>query len=189
MRYERAVQALTDLYNYEKKGPVALATLDALGRIGHPSSVPLFRAALSRSEPAALRAAVEGLARAGEKDAVASAATALARHGKSEVVLGVAFAQQRVGLGSQLDRLIQAAGGRDTFLQAQDYLVELGPPVAKAVAGILPGATTAARLRLIEVLGVIGGPEQLPALQAAQRDESGEVAAAASRAVRRIKAR
>ncbi|RPJ71604.1 MAG: hypothetical protein EHM24_11885 [Acidobacteria bacterium] len=189
LRYERAVQALTDFYNYEKKGPVALATLDALGRIGHRSSVPLFRAALTRKEPAALRAAVEGLARAGDKDSVTAAALSLAKQRKSEVVLGVAFAQQRVGQVSQLDRLVQAAGGTDTYLQAQDYLIELGPPVAQAVAGALPAASTAARLRLIEVLGVIGGADQLPALQAAERDETASVAAAAVRAVRRIKAR
>ena len=189
LRFERAVQALTDLYNYEKKGPVALATLDALGRIGHPSSAPLFRAALTRKEAAAQRAAVEGLARAGDKEGVASAAVTLAKQRNSEVALGVAFAQQRVGESSRLDRLIEAAGGIGTYLQSQDYLIELGPPVAKAVAAVLPAASAQARVRLIEVLGVIGGADQLPALQAAGRDETASVAAAAARSVRRIKAR
>lgn len=188
MRYERGAQPLTDFYNYQKKGPLALASLDALARIGQPESVPVFRAALTRKEPAALRAAVEGLARAGDKESVASAAIALGRERNAEVSLGLAFAQQRLGQAQQLDRLIQAAGERASSLQAQDYLVELGPSVAGQVAGVLPAASAEGRLRLVEVLGVIGGAEQLPALQAAQRDGPSATAAASERAVRRVKA-
>jgi HEAT repeat protein len=136
-----------------------------------------------------LRAAVEGLARAGDKDAVAAAAASLARNRRPEVTLGVAFARVKTGEPAPLETLLQAAGGRDTSLQVQDYLVELGPAAAKPVAAVLPAASSEARQRLIEVLGVIGGDEQLPALQAAQKDESAAVAAAAERAVRRLKAR
>ena len=189
MRYERALKPLTDFHAFYKQGPLALASLDAIGRIGHASSIPLFKASLLRREPAALRAAVEGLARAGDKDAVASAAASLARQRRPEVTLGVAFARVKTGESAALDTLIQAAGGRDTSLQVQDYLVELGPAVSKPVAAVLPAASSVARQRLIEVLGVIGEDDQLPALQAAEKDESAAVAAAAGRAARRLKAR
>ena len=53
MRYDRGVQALTDLFTYHGKGDVAEAALDALARIAHPASVPLFNAQLGASRAAA----------------------------------------------------------------------------------------------------------------------------------------
>src|SRR4051812_14724021 len=47
MRYERGVQALTDLFSYYGKGELAEASLYALSHIAHPASVPLFTAQLS----------------------------------------------------------------------------------------------------------------------------------------------
>lgn len=188
MRYARAIDALTQVYEYfNKKQPPALAALDALGRIGSTSSVPLFKAAASRKEPAARRAAVEGLARAGDREALTAAVTeAQGVRADTEVVLGAAFALQRAGLGQHLSPLLSAAGGDDTALQVQDYLIELGPGVAPQVAAALPSATGEARARLIEVLGVIGGPDQASAIEAARAGGDRRVANAADRALRRL---
>jgi len=189
MRYARATEALASVYDHFQKKPPALAALDALARIGSPSSVPLFKAAAARKEPAARRAALEGLARAGERDALSAAVTqAQAVRADTEVVLGAAFALQRAGLGQHLSPLLNAAGGDDTALQVQDYLVELGPEVAPQVAAALPAARGEARARLIEVLGVIGGPGQVRAVEAARGEGGARVAAAAERALKRLAA-
>ena len=42
LRYERGVDALTQLFQYYKQGELAEAALDALARIAHPASTPLF---------------------------------------------------------------------------------------------------------------------------------------------------
>lgn len=187
MRYSRATEALNHVYDYFKKQPPALAALDALARIGSPASVPLFKAAAARKEPAARRAAVEGLARTGDRDALTAAVTeAQAVRADTEVVLGAAFALQRAGLGQHLSSLLNAAGGDDTALQVQDYLVELGSSVAPQVAAALPTAEGEARARLIEVLGVIGGPDQAPAIEAVRGDGAARVASAAERALKRL---
>jgi HEAT repeat protein len=186
MRYERGVEALTHVHQYYKTGPPALAALDALARIGLRGSIPLFKTSATRREPTARRAAVEGLARAGDAEALAALAPAVQADGNREVALGVAFASQRAGLGKHLSTLIAEAGGRDTGLQVQDYLVELGPPVAGEVAAALASARGEARARLIEVLGVIGGQDEVPAIEAARADGSSRVAVAAERAMRRI---
>ncbi len=189
MRYARATEALTSVHKYFQKKPPALAALDALARIGSPSSVPLFKAAATRREPAARRAALEGLARAGDGEALRAAVTeAQAVRADAEVVLGAAFALHRAGLGQHLSPLLNAAGGDDTALQVQDYLVELGPTVAPQVAAALPAAKGEARARLIEVLGVIGGPEQVPAIEAARGEGGARVATAAERTLRRLAA-
>lgn len=67
MRYARAVQALTDLFRYFGRGDLAEASLDALARIGNPSSTALFAEQLSATDPAMRMSAIEGLARAGDR--------------------------------------------------------------------------------------------------------------------------
>ena len=53
MRYERAVQALTRAVpSTTSKGELAEAALDALARIAHPSSMPLFVAQLGAKNSA-----------------------------------------------------------------------------------------------------------------------------------------
>ena len=42
MRYARGVEALTELFQYHKQGEFAEAAFDALARIAHPASIPLF---------------------------------------------------------------------------------------------------------------------------------------------------
>jgi HEAT repeat protein len=189
MRYVRGVEALTRVHERFGKEPPGLAALDALGRIGSAASVPLFKAAVSRKEPAARRAAVEGLARVGDRDGLAAAVSQIEAGPKNaEVALGAAFAQQRIGLGQHLSPLFNAAGGKDTALQVQDYLIELGRSVAPQVAAALPAATGEARARLIEVLGVVGGPDEARAIEAARSNAGDRVEAAAQRTLRRLAA-
>jgi HEAT repeat protein len=189
MRHAGGVEALTRVYEHFGKGPPALAALDALARIGSPASVPLFKAAATRREPAARRAALEGLARAGERDAlVAAAEQAQAGRPSAEVILGAAFALQRAGLGQHLSPLLGAAGDRETALQVQDYLVELGADVSPQVAAALSSAGGEARARLIEVLAVIGGADAVPAIQGARTEGDSRVARAADRALQRLAA-
>ncbi len=66
IRDERAVQALTEQLTYYGKGEGAWSALDALARIAHPSSVPVFKARLTDKDAYIRRAAIEGLARAGD---------------------------------------------------------------------------------------------------------------------------
>jgi HEAT repeat protein len=192
-RWERAVQALAGLYDYYKKGDDASAALSALARIGHPSSVPVFLAALTRKEEPILVAAVEGLARAGSQE-VAGLPTMLAGQSSAAVRLAVAFAEQRAGLAVRTDRLIAALDARATRQQAQDYLVELGTravvPVSAALRSALFDAVSPGlRITLIETLSVIGGPKDAAAVEPLLTDRNKSVAASAERAVTRLKAR
>ena len=63
IRDERAVQALMEQLKFYGKGDGAWSALDALARIAHPSSAPLFKTRISDKDPFMRRAAAEGLAR------------------------------------------------------------------------------------------------------------------------------
>jgi HEAT repeat protein len=67
LRFDRGVQALTGFSTYYGRGALGLAALDALARIAHPSSAPLFREALLDRNPVVRRRAAEALGRAGDR--------------------------------------------------------------------------------------------------------------------------
>ena len=72
--------------------------------------------------------------------------------------------------------------------QGMDTLIELGPPVAPQLYARLQESQPEMRAAVADVLGVIGGEAALPSLQAVTEDKDPEVAAAAKRAIERIKA-
>lgn len=186
IRYERAVKGLGEVLAYYKQGEMAFGALDTLARIGHPSSIPLFQTALGSKDPNFRRAAVEGLARAGGDEAMAALRAFGGAGRDASLALAVAYATVRTAGGQQVTALVQALGHPDLRAQAQDYLVELGTPVAAALADALPGVTGEARVALLEVLGVSGGKAQVKAVEAFRSDADARVAAAASRTLARI---
>jgi HEAT repeat protein len=187
LRYERAVKGLGEVFAFYKTGETAWAALDTLARIGHPSSVALFNTAFVSSDPNFRRSAVEGLARArGDKASdIIQAAAASERDGS--VALAMAFGQQRLGKANETLRIVQALADRGLRKQAQEYLVELGRPVAPDLAAALASATPDARVALLEVLAVTGGPKEAAAVEALQSDRDPRVAAAAQQTLPRVR--
>ena len=92
MRYERAVQALTELLQHFRTGAVADELFDALARIGHATSRPLMLAALDRDAAAMKRSAIEGLARMGDSAALSAIERSAGRDRNESVLLARAFA-------------------------------------------------------------------------------------------------
>jgi HEAT repeat protein len=73
--------------------------------------------------------------------------------------------------------------------QAQEYLIELGPSIARVLYPRLQESDAGIREGVAEVLGVIGDDAALPPLQSATQDRDASVANAAKRSIERIKAR
>lgn len=184
---ERAVQALTDQANFYGKGEGAWSALEALARIGHPSSVPLFTARLADKDPLMRRASAEGLGRTGDKSSV-SALEAGAGNDPSEMVrAAMAFALQKLGR-NYITRMVDSMDSARMVPQIQAYLLELGPPIEKELLPRLQETEPLIRASVAEVLGAIGGAPSLAALQQLQ-DKDRDVARAATQAVERIKMR
>jgi len=189
MRYERAVQSLTDLFNYYKKGPEAMAAFDAVAKIGHPGSLPVFLAHLNNNDAHVRRLAVEGIARTGDKAAMAEMESRTAGDQSAFVGHARAFARARTGDYSQLAKLVD--GFKFSLLQSDtfDYLVELGPAAASELAPFASNKDAKVRAGIAEVLGIIGPQSSLAVIEGLVRDKSDLVAAAAERSQRRLSAR
>jgi HEAT repeat protein len=189
LRYPNAVQALSDQLSYYQSGPDAHAALEGLAGIGHPASASAFRQLLTSSNAELRRLGVEGLARAGERDALSELQQLGQTERSNRVLLSLHFAnvtldEPRTSVGE----LIAALRNRSLRDLALQYLLHLAPSMPSVLSQSLQAADADTRWLIAEVLGFSGEPNVIAALEAAAKDPDVHVAAAAQRAIERIKA-
>jgi HEAT repeat protein len=186
LRDERAVQALTEQFKYYGKGEGAWSALDALARIAHQSSVPLFKSRLSDKDEYLRRAAVEGLGRAGDTSEVATIQPLATTEPSAMNRAAMTFALQKLGQ-NYVARLADFLGSSRTALQVQEYLLELGPTVIPELMPRLKEPDPDVRARVAEVIGALGDQSAVAALDPLTKDRDRSVAEAAANAIERIK--
>lgn len=186
MRYERAVQSLTDLFNYHKKGPEAMAALDAVAAIGHPGSLPVFLAQLGHRDSNVRRLAIEGIARTGDAESMAQVKARMDGDQSPYVGHALAFAKARTGDFSEMTKLV--LGFKYSSLEAEtfSYLVELGAAAAGELAAFSTNGDPKVRAGVAEVLGIVGDQTSLGLVEVLMRDRNRTVAEAAARSQRRL---
>ena len=187
MRYDRAVQSLTDLFQYFGKGESAAAALSALAHIANPASAPLFTAQASSKTAAFRGIAIEGLARVGDRSALDAIQAAVRGERDAGVVLAGAFASAMLGDGS-VDRITEALTQSKRREQARPYLVELAPGRSPAFLRYLQAPDARMRIDIIDALGLGGDSAALPVVEPLTKDRDPQVARAAERAVARLQA-
>jgi len=187
LRNDRAVQALTDRVTYYRKGAMADEALLALARIAHASSRDLFRTRLADPEPAARRAAVEGIARMRDRASLDRIRVMAQSDPSADVRLAGLFALDRFG-EPQLAGIAASVAQPVIGEQAREYLLETGPSAAPAIAAAVPTATDAGtRAALIHLLGYIGGAADVRVLEPFAKDPDARVARAAVNALARLR--
>jgi len=187
MRYDRGVQALTDLFTYYGKGAPAEAALDALGRIANAGSVPLFTAQLAGKTAALRRSAIEGLARVGDPSQLPAIQAVIDKERESSVTLAGAFASVLLGNAST-DQVSDSLARPRAREQAKRYLIEIAPGRTTTFAHQLLDSDPQIRVDVIDALGFAGDPAAISALEPLTADPDPEVARGAERAVARLRA-
>ena len=184
---ERAIQALTEQLSYYGRGEGAYSALDALARIAHPSSVALFKSRLADKDPYLRRAAVEGLARAGDKESVIPFVSEVNQDPSEMVRVAMAFALYKKGHVTYLGRLMDFVDSDKLVPQIQGYFVELGSVAIPLAVVRLRESDVDVRRNLVTILGGIGDQETVTVLTPYKEDPNRDVAAAATSAIERIK--
>jgi HEAT repeat protein len=180
MRYERGVQALTDLFSYYGKGELAEASLYALAQIAHTTSAPLS------SKTTSLRGiAIEGLARVGDRANLAAIQAVIDKESEQSVVLAGAFALVLLGNGTT-DQVADSLGRPRLREQARRYLIEIAPGRTGAFAHQLLDSDPQIRIDTIDALGLAGDPSAIAVLEPLTKDVDPQVGRAAERAVARL---
>ena len=187
MRYERGVQALTDLFTFYGKGDIAEAALDALAHIAHPSSVRLFLAQLPGRNASLRVIAIEGLARAGDPARLAEIRTAADADHSDVVTLATAFASALLENGP-VDRIVDALTRPKLRDRARQYVAEIAARRATSFGRHLLDPDERIRLDVVEALGLAGDRAALPLIEPVLQDRDPQVARAAERAVARLRA-
>jgi HEAT repeat protein len=185
MRYERGVQALSDLFAYYGKGEAAEAALIALARIAHPTSAALFAAQLSSKSTTMRLIAIEGLARSGDRSQLPAIQRLLDKEREASVNLAGAFAVVMLGNGPT-DHVADSLGRPRMRDQAKRYLVEIAPGRTGAFSHQLLDADPDIRIDTIEALGLAEDPAAIAVLTPLTKDPDPQVAQAAERAVARL---
>jgi HEAT repeat protein len=183
---KRASRALRERFVHDQRGPGAEAALDGLARLADPASQPVFFEQVGSKDADLRRAAFEGLARLGDAAAIRAVEGRTGNERDRTVRLARAFALARDG-GRGLPELVQALGDDRRSEQAMSYLVELGRGHLKALVPRLADPDVPTRGRLVQVFGIVGGPEALQALEPTTRDPDPAVARAAEHAIARIR--
>jgi HEAT repeat protein len=186
-REERVVPALTDQLKYYDRGEGAVAALEALATIAQPTSLPLFVSRLHDRDPRLRRAAVEGLARVGDKEMVSKLVFDVNQDDSTIVRAAMTYALHRHGFTNYLTRVLDYLYYDDAAPQVQAYLVEIGPSIIPGVSPRVQDPDPGVRARLVEVLGAIGDQSTIATLTPLKQDSNREVAAAATHAIERIK--
>jgi len=186
MRYERGVQALTDLLTYYGSGEPAEAALDALAHIAHAASVPLFIAQLASKSTVHRRIAMEGLARAGDASQLESIQTAVDKERDAGVMLAGAFALVRLG-NTGTDPVADLLSRPRLREQAKRYLIEIAPGRTAAFSRQLLDSDPQIRADIVDVLGLAGDSAAIAAVEPLMSDRDPLVARAAERAVARLR--
>lgn len=188
LRYDRAIQALTDRASYHGKSEEGSAALHALARIASPASAPLLRASLASSAPTFRVIAIEGLGRIGDRSVYPAIAESAIDAKQVNVTLAAHLAAFLLAQTTDLVPLVTGLRNQDTVIQARVYLAEIAERQPMALYELLRSPEAWVRRGAAELLGASRRPSEEAILQTLVKDPAPEVIEAASEAIRRLRA-
>ncbi|MEP7307507.1 MAG: hypothetical protein ABJA98_18545 [Acidobacteriota bacterium] len=187
MRYERAVAALTEQFQYFGKGELAEAALDAIARIAHPTSALVLLPQLASKNDTLKTVAIEGLARIGDRTRRATIDSALRGERREQVLLAGAFAAVLLS-DAPIEPLADALRRPKLADRAREYLIAVAPGRSATFSRHAQDPDAQIRAGVADVLGLAGDAAALPIVEAMLRDRDPQIALAAERAVARLNA-
>lgn len=191
MRYDRAVQALTDALQFYGHDDLGTAAFEALARIANPANAALFNTELTSKNGEWRVQAIEGLARLGDPRSLEVIRAATTRERSASVRLAVAFASAMLAepsteSGAQLSPFVDALRkSRDRDL-ARQYLAELARRDSLLFAEPLRNPDPSVRADLLDALALGGSKAALPLVTSLAADTDARVSKAAQRAIARL---
>jgi HEAT repeat protein len=188
LKYDRAVQALTERASYHGRNEEGSAALHALARIASPSSAPVFKALLSSGAPAFRVISIEGLGRINDTTALAAIAESAASARQVNVTLAFRMAEILMAQTLDVTPLATGLGNDETVIQARVYLAELADRQPNLLYPLLRSNDPWVRRGTAELLGTTRRPAEEGVLQPLLTDPAPEVIEAASEAIRRLRA-
>ncbi len=187
LRYDRALQALTDRASFYGKSEEGAAALHAIARIANPASAPVLRPLVVNPYVPFRLIAIEGIGRTGDAGGLPQVTEALRTESDAGVQLAGAYTRFLLGQADVI-AIADALEKSETSVQAKVYLGEIAISKPAAITPLLKTPSPSTRMIAVEVLGASRHPDQVTALDPLLKDPSPEVVAATSEAIRRLHA-
>ena len=188
LRYDRAVQSLTERASYYGNSEEGSAALHALARIASAASGPAFRALLDNGAPTFRVISIEGLGRIGDRSVYPAIAASATDSRQVNVILAAHLAAFLLSQTTDLMPLVTALRNQETVVQGRVYLAEIAERQPLALHELLRSPDAWVRRGTAELLGTARRPSEEAMLQPLLKDPAPEVIEAASEAIRRLRA-
>ena len=185
MRDTRAIDGLTQLFQFYGKGELAEGALAALARIGHRSSAQLFLMQLMSKSPAFKAMAIAGLARTGDASHMAAIQGAL--KGDDDRVVGAGEFAAAMLSNAPIEQLVDELGRPKLHDAARQYLIELAPGKVSRMSRYAQDPNPRLRIDVADIAGMSGDPQGVDVVAPLLADKDKQVALAAARATLRLK--
>ena len=148
-----------------------MAALEGLAGIGHPTSVSVFKELLTSSNADMRRLAVEGLARAGNRDALPNCSRWGRVERSSGVLLALHYANVKLGAADgSLQQLVARCAIRLSVRSRSDICSTSRRRSLRRLAESLQDQSADVRRLVADVLGFSRDASVIPALEAAAKD-------------------
>jgi HEAT repeat protein len=191
LRTTQALAKLQIIFQTDPDEKNKVAAMQGLAYLGDKVSVPLFTKALWSEDKDVRQGAGEGLARAADPQSLGELEKAVTVEKDASPKLAMEFALVALGKQDSLDAVVAELGTKIRGDVARAYLTELArnPAFLPKLYPYLQSPDVGIRRRLCEVLMYSGDQSSLPQLDRLEHDPDGDVAAAALRAKRALRAR
>ena len=188
---KEALPKLQAIYQTDPDQKDKVAAMQGLAYLGDKISVPIFMQALWNDNKEIRQGAAEGLARAADPQSLSELQKAEMAEKDAGTKLAVEYALAALGKDDALTNLVSELGSKVHGDVARVYLTELArnPVFLTKLYPFFVSPDSGIRKRLCVVMMYSGDQTSLPQLDRLARDPDGDVAGAALKAKRAIRAR
>ncbi len=187
LKFEHAVQALTDRASYYGKNEEGAGALHAVTRIASSGSAPVLRALLANTYIPFRLLSIEGLGRIGDQGSLPAINESATGVNDAGVALAAAYARFMLGQADVV-AIADALEHPDIAVQAKVYLAEIAVLKPDAIHALLRTPNPSTRMLAVEVLGASRHVDEIATLEPLLKDPAPEVVEVTSEAIRRLRA-
>jgi HEAT repeat protein len=185
--YREALPELERLLDYSRDKDLQKISLQAISRIGEPSSEHIMKKYFGSDDKDMRQYAIEGFGRMNLRGYIDPLEREFQREKSRQIKLALSFSLFSLGDYAYIDTLVHSLDDPVFKEQVREYLYELGDKAVPQVAGYLKVQDNSFKIRVIRVLGDMHQSDAIAYLEPLMKDKDMDVAQAATDAIRELK--
>jgi HEAT repeat protein len=187
LRYKPALQELTGFLEYNRDERYKEVALQAISRIGDPSSEQVMRKYYSSENTDLRQYAIEGFGRMRLRNYLDPLKRGFQTEKDKRLKLATCFSLFALGDTAYIESLVRALPDRIYRAQTREYIIELGQAAVPHVAAYLKSEEKDLRLNVMRILADMHQPAAISYLEPWIQDKDIEIAQTATDAIRELK--